>query len=272
MIAILAREVRESVRSRWFLAMTLVFCALALGVSYLSFTGAGALGFAGFNRTVASLLNLMLLFVPLMGLLVGALGISGEREDGTLGYLLAQPVSRRAVYAAKWAGQGAGLAGSIALGLGLAGLVVGWEAGGEGAGAFAVLAFDALLLGAASLSLGVLFSVASGSRMKALVGALVLWVVFAFVLDAASVGLVVAGKTGASGLFALAFANPIQLAKVFCLLALSAKLEMLGPAGLHAVRAFGPVGAAALVGSALAAWAILPAAAGWLLFRRMNVR
>ena len=61
MTALLAREIQESMRSRWFLAMTAVFCAMALGISYLSFSGTGALGFAGFNRTVASLLNLMLL-------------------------------------------------------------------------------------------------------------------------------------------------------------------------------------------------------------------
>lgn len=272
MIAILAREVRESVRSRWFVAVTVVFAALALGVSYLSFSGADALGFAGFSRTVASLLNLMLLFVPLMGLLVGALGISGEREDGTLGYVLAQPVSRGAVYVAKFAGQWLSLTFSIGLGLGLAGLVVGWKVGGEGAGAYAMLAVDAVLLSAASLGIGVLVAVATTSRMRALVTALMLWVAFAFVIDAASIGLVMTGKVGPTGLFYLSFANPIQLAKVLCLLALSAKLEVLGPSGIYAVKTFGPAGAMAVLGAALAAWALVPAGAGLVLFRRLNVR
>jgi Cu-processing system permease protein len=272
MMPVLAREIRESVRSRWFIAVTAVFCVLALGVSYLSFSGANALGFAGFNRTVASLLNLMLLFVPLMGLLVGSLGISGEREDGTLGYLLAQPVSRTAVYAAKFAGQWLALTFSIGLGLGLAGLVLGWEAGTDGAGAYGMLALDAVLLGAASLALGILIAVASSSRMRALSIALLAWVLFAFVLDSLAVGLVVAGKVGPVGLFWFSFANPIQIAKVLCLLVLSAKLEQLGPGGIYAVKSFGTGGAAALLGGALIAWALLPAAAGWTLFRRLNVR
>ncbi|MBI2932393.1 MAG: ABC transporter permease, partial [Planctomycetes bacterium] len=266
MTAILAREVLDSVRSRWFVAVTAVFCVLALGVSYLSFSGANTLGFAGFNRTVASLLNLMLLFVPLMGLLVGALGLSGEREDGTLGYILAQPVSRTSVFLTKLAGQSLSLTFSIGLGLGLAGLVVGWEVGADGAAAYVTLAVDAILLGAASLALGVLVAVVSTSRMRALAVALLLWVLFAFVIDSASIGLVIADVVGPEGLLYLALLNPVQLAKVLCLLALSAKLEMLGPAGIHAVKTFGHGGALTLLAGALAAWAVVPAAIGGWFF------
>jgi Cu-processing system permease protein len=272
MIAMLAREMRESVRSRWFLGITAVFCVLALGVSYLSFSGASSLGFAGFNRTVASLLNLILLFVPLMGLLIGALSISGEREDGTLGYLLAQPVSRRAVFLSKFAGQWLSLTLAIGFGLGLAGAVVGWRSGTEGSAAYAMLALDSILLGAASLGLGVLVAVLSGTRLRALAAALLLWVFFAFVVDFASIGLVVSGRVGPTGLFYLSWANPVQLAKTFCLLALSAKLEVLGPSGIYAVKTFGHGGSMMALGGGLLIWTALPLSAGWLIFRRMNVR
>lgn len=272
MIALLAREVRESIRSRWFLGVTAVFCVLALGVSYLSFSGASSLGFAGFNRTVASLLNLILLFVPLMGLLIGSLSISGEREDGTLGYLLAQPVSRASVYLSKFAGQWLSLTLAIGFGLGMAGAVVGWRAGSEGTGAYAMLALDSVLLGAASLGLGVLVAVLSGTRLRALAAALILWVCFAFVIDFISIGLVVGGKVSPTGLFYLTLVNPVQLAKVFCLLALSAKLEVLGPSGVYAMKTFGPAGSVAVLGGALLAWTGLSLAAGWMIFRRLNVR
>ena len=272
MNAILAQEIRDSMRSRWFQAMTGVFCALALGVSYLSFAGTNSLGFAGFNRTVASLLNLMVLFVPLMGLLIGALGLSGEREEGTLGYLLAQPVGRLAVYSGKFLGQGLSLVLAVGLGLGVAGIVVGWNAGQGGAGAFGVLALVAALLGAASLGLGFLVAVTSATRMRALAYALLLWVVFEFALDAVSVGLVTAGWLGPKGLLYASFANPVQLAKILCLLSLSPKLEVLGPSGIHAVKAFGYPGTVALFAGGILAWAALPAGLGWLAFRRMNVR
>ncbi|HZL72671.1 MAG TPA: ABC transporter permease subunit [Planctomycetota bacterium] len=272
MTAIVAREIQDSMRSRWFLAMTGVFCALALGVSYLSFAGANSLGFAGFNRTVASLLNLMVLFVPLMGLLIGALGLSGEREDGTLGYLLAQPVGRFSVYAGKFLGQGLSLVLAVGLGLGLAGLVVGWNAGPAGASAFGMLALVAALLGAASLGVGFLVSVRSATRMRALAYALVTWVVFEFALDALSVGMVTAGWLGPQGLLFVSFANPVQLAKILCLMSLSAKLEVLGPSGIYAVKTFGYAGSMLMLGGGLALWALIPAGLGWLTFRKMNVR
>jgi Cu-processing system permease protein len=272
MTAILAREIQESMRSRWFLALTGVFGALAMGISYVSFAGANALGFAGFDRTAAGLLNLMLLFVPLMGLLIGAMGLSGEREDGTLGYLLAQPVGRFQVFAGKFIGQCLCLVMAVGAGLGLAGLVVGWKAGSSGAGAFGALAGVAVLLGAASLGVGFLISVRASSRMRALAYALVLWVLLEFALDAVSVGLVTTGTVGPRGLLYLSFLNPVQTAKVLCLLPLSAKLEVLGPSGIHAVKSFGASGAIALFAGTLAAWALVPAALGWLTFRRMNVR
>ena len=272
MTAILAREIRDSMRSRWFLALTGVFCALALGVSYVSFAGANSLGFAGFNRTVAGLLNLMVLFVPLMGLLIGALGLSGEREDGTLGYLLAQPVGRFSVYAGKFFGQGLSLVLAVGLGLGLAGLVVGWNAGPGGAAAFGMLALVAALLGAASLGIGFLVSVRSATRMRALAYALLLWVTFEFALDALSVGLVTAGWLGPKELLFASFANPVQMAKILCLLSLSAKLEVLGPSGIYAVKTFGTFGSLLLFGGGLAAWALVPAGLGWLAFRKLNVR
>jgi Cu-processing system permease protein len=118
----------------------------------------------------------------------------------------------------------------------------------------------------------VLVAVVSASRMRALAVALLLWVLFAFVIDAASIALAVTGTVGPEGVFWLALLNPVQLAKVMCLLALSAKLEVLGPAGIYAVKTLGHGGAMAVLAGALAAWAALPAGAGWWFFRRLNVR
>jgi Cu-processing system permease protein len=200
------------------------------------------------------------------------MGLSGEREDGTLGYLLAQPIGRTSVYLAKLAGQWISLTFAIGCGLGLAGLVVGWNAGLHDAFAYGILALVAVLLGASSLGVGVLVAVASASRMRALATALLLWVLFGFVIDLASIGLVVATPIAPSTFLFLSFANPVQLAKILCLLALSQKLEVLGPAGIYAVKTFGQLSAGLLIGSALLAWAVVPGTIGWMLFRRMNVR
>ncbi|MEZ4667592.1 MAG: ABC transporter permease subunit [Anaerolineae bacterium] len=112
-------ELRSSLRNRWFLLYALAFAVLAVALSSLSLTGAGMFGFAGFGRTAASLINLVLLIVPLMGLTIGAHSLASEREKGTLAYLLAQPVSRAEVLWGKFVGLGTALLAALLLGFGL---------------------------------------------------------------------------------------------------------------------------------------------------------
>src|SRR5512145_2414514 len=93
-----ARELREAMRSRWFVLAAGCFLVLSLGLSFLGLAGAARSGLAGFDRTTASLLNLALLFVPLVTLSLGGLAIAGELEDASMGSVLAQPVTRLEVY------------------------------------------------------------------------------------------------------------------------------------------------------------------------------
>src|SRR5262245_40917287 len=88
------REVRSSVRNRWSLVGALAFAVLAIAVAHLGMSGASQWGISAFDRTAAALLNLVLLFVPLLTLPLGATSFSGEIEDGTLSYLVAQPLTR----------------------------------------------------------------------------------------------------------------------------------------------------------------------------------
>ena len=79
-LLVAAREIREAVRSRWFVLSSASFLVLSLGLSLLGLAGAQRSGLAGFDRTTAGLLNLALLFVPLVTLSLGGLGLAGERK------------------------------------------------------------------------------------------------------------------------------------------------------------------------------------------------
>src|SRR5262245_24716105 len=75
---IAARELRDALRSRWFILYTLAFAALGTGVSYISAAAVSGSGLAGFGRTSAGLINLVLLMVPLMSLTAGAGTIASD--------------------------------------------------------------------------------------------------------------------------------------------------------------------------------------------------
>ena len=62
------------------------------------------------------MVNLILMIVPLMGLTTGAGALAGERERGTLAYLLSQPVHRSEILLGKFFGLWVGITLALVLG------------------------------------------------------------------------------------------------------------------------------------------------------------
>jgi Cu-processing system permease protein len=266
-----AREVGEALRSRWFLLAAASFLLLSLGLSLLGLAGAQRSGLAGFDRTTAGLLNLALLFVPLLGLSLGGLGIAGELEDGSLASLLAQPLTRGEVYLGKYLGLFAALAAAIAAGFGCSGIIVAASAGGGDAGAFLSLAELAVLLAAVSLAIGALLSVALGSRARAAGAAFAAWIGLVYLSDLGAIGLVLARNLGPDRVLLLSLFNPLEQARVLGTLFLTRRPEMLGVVGLYGQDRFGDAGLIALLLGTLVAWGAVALFAGARLFRKAVV-
>ena len=93
-LLIMKKEAGESLKNRWFVLYTICFSALALLVLLFSTMGGDIAGYSGFGRTAASLINLVLLFIPLIAIITGGVSISNERENGTLPYLLSHPITK----------------------------------------------------------------------------------------------------------------------------------------------------------------------------------
>lgn len=259
-------EVRASLRNRWFVLYALAFAGLAVALSALSLSGAGMFGFAGFGRTAASLINLVLLIVPLMGLTVGAQSLAAERERGTLAYLLAQPLGRGELLLGKLLGLGVALSLALILGFGLSAGVIAWQGGVVEAGRYAGLVALSLLLALATLSLGIFISAWSRSAPLAAGLALFVWLLLVFVGDLGLMGTALTMKLDIGVLFGLSLINPLQVFKIATVNSLRASLEILGPAGIYATRTYGPALNSLLVG-VLALWILLPTLAAYGRFR-----
>lgn len=263
-----ARELREAVRSRWFVLAAACFLALSLALSLLGLAGAQRSGLAGFDRTTASLLNLALIFVPLITLTLGGLSIAGELEDESLALLLAQPLTRLEAFAGKYAGLLTAVASAIAIGFGSTGVLVAATAGGGDARAFLALAGLTLLLAAATLAVGTLLSIAMRSRARVVGAAFSTWLLLVYISDLGTIGLTVARNLAPGQVFVLALLNPVQQARVLGTLALSDRVDVLGPVGLFGIDRFGPLGLTALLSGALVATTLACLAAGYGLFRK----
>lgn len=267
-VPLVRKELRDALRNRWLLLYTLAFAALAVGLATLSRIGAGLTGFTGFGRTAASLVNLVILVVPLMGLTVGASGLAAERERGMLAYLLAQPVTRLEVFVSKFVGLGLALTASISLGFGLSvGLLASHSAHAE-VGVFVRLVALSVMLALAMLAVGLLLSVVIRRSSTAIGAAVFVWLGFVFIGDLGLMGATVMFKLPVQELFGLSLVNPTQAFKLAAVNGFDSTLDLLGPAGLYGVQRFGGWLVPLLLG-AMAAWVVLPAAAaGWCFTRK----
>ncbi len=269
-LAVLAvKELRDALRNKWFLLYTGTFAVLACSLSFVSLAGAGSYGFAGFGRTAAGLLNLIMLIVPLMALTTGAGTIAGERERGMLVYLLAQPVSRAEVLLGKYLGLAMALLASLCIGFGASAGLLAWRTGAGDVSGFGALVGFTSLLALGMLSVGVLISALARRAGVAIGIGVFAWLLLVFVSDLGLMTGTLVFKLRVEELFAAAMVNPLQAYKMAVMQRLNAQLDVLGPAGLYASQTFGPSLAWMLLGN-LAAWVVLPLAAALAVFSRRS--
>jgi Cu-processing system permease protein len=270
-ILIIARkELRDALRNRWFLFYTMAFSVLALAMAYLSLAGSGMQGLAGFGRTTAGLVNLVILLVPLMGLSIAAPSLAGEQEQGTLAYLLAQPITRFEALVGKYLGLAASLTAALAIGFGICGLGIAANGDSAGVGVYLTLVLMTFALGFAMLSVGILISTLTRKAAPAIGLAIVVWLCLTLLSDLGLMGSALAFKLRIQDLFGLALINPLQVFKMSVLHSMNASLDVLGPAGIYATQAYGRWLFPVFIGSILA-WIIVPFVLASMTFSRKSI-
>jgi len=266
---IAAKELQDAKRHRWFVLFAVLFAGLAIMLSLAGFWGMGVIRFAGFSRTTVSLSNLVALIVPLMGLMLGSMSITNERERGTLEILLAQPVSLSEILLGKWFGLSLALTAAVLLGFGLSGLVIASSTTANQIGAYLHLLVFTLLLGYAHLSVGFLISTLSAKNSTSVSIALTFWLFVVLLSDLGLMGTAVALKLKPQTLLWLAMLNPVQVFRVSVIKALQGNLELLGPAGAYAMDVLGQR-LIAFLAIWLIAWTLVPLVLALFLFRRQS--
>ncbi|HJS46466.1 MAG TPA: ABC transporter permease subunit [Gemmatimonadales bacterium] len=256
---VLAWEVRNLLRSRWVIGYGLLFAALTDAL--FRFGGSG-------DRVVVSLLNMVLLAVPLVSAVFGTLYLYGAREFVEL--LLAQPVGRKSLFAGLYAGLVLPLAGAFLLGTGIP-FVLHAGPGALVRGAAPLLLATGTLLTLAFGALAFVVALRFEDRARGLGAALLTWFAATVLYD----GLVLLATALFSRwplerpLLALMALNPVDLGRVLVLLQVDAA-ALLGYTGAVFRRALGGPGGTAAALAALLLWVAGPLALGWRGFRRKD--
>lgn len=247
------KEILSSLRNKWFLLYTIIFAVLSAGLSLIGLAGLETYGVSGFGRTTASLINMILLFVPLMGLTLGAMSIAYERERGILLYILSQPISYFEVLIGKYFGLAMSILGSLILGFGLSGFVIAYKGGTADVSGYVYFILLTFLLALVSLSIGMFISSYFKKYDTALGVSIFVWLFLVIFSDLGIIGTSFLVNLDINQVFILALLNPLQVFKLSAIFSLRDNLEILGPVGIYAVRNYGASLQYILVGILLAA-------------------
>jgi len=261
LLLVARQELLLAARSRWTQIFAGVFAILALGVSASGYILSGGRGLQDLARTSSSLVQLVILVVPLASLLMGVLALSPER--GTAELLFSQPVSRPTILVGKFLGLFTALTAAEFVGFGLAGVVVFSSTGDQGGGGgYALLILGSLLLTAAFLAIAALLAAGAvgRKRTRALALALVVWFVAVILSDLVALGVAsMLPSTAASRLLIVSvIANPAGAVRTSALLGIQGTAAF-GSASLAFLRfTGGPARAAVLLGISILAWVVVP--------------
>lgn len=255
---ILRAELRDVLRSRWLPGYAMLF--LLLTDLLFRFGGSG-------DRVLLSLLNVVLLLVPLVSIVVGTMHLYQSREFVEL--LLSQPVGRRALFGALWLGLTVPMALALVAGVGLPFL---WHGTGGAGGTLATLLLAGAALTAVFTALAYLIAVLFQDRAAGLGAAILAWLLLAVVYD----GLILIGTAIFADypietpVLAAVVLNPIDLARVLLLLKIDIA-ALMGYTGAVFERFFGSGQGLVVSSVALALWIGMPAWVGMQRFVRKDL-
>jgi Cu-processing system permease protein len=253
------QELLLAVRSRWLQLFTIVFAVLALAVAGSGYVLSGGYGVQDFARTAESLVQLVVLLVPLTAVTFGALTLTPDRGAAELMY--SQPVSRAAILCGRYLGLLIALASAQAIGFGAAGLVVNQQAGAAGAATFLVVVVSSIALTAVFLSIAAWLAQAPASRTaRVLALALIVWFTTVILYDVAVLGIASLLRSGTASrlLVASALVNPVDAARTATLTVIEGNAAF-GAASLALLRVTGGLTAVVVLTIAsVAAWTGVP--------------
>ena len=246
-LRIVRYELENVVRNRWVIAYGLFF--LVMTDTLLRLGGSTP-------RALVSLLNIVVLLIPLVTIVFGTIYWHGAREFTEL--LLAQPVARPSLFHGLFAGLvfplSAAFIGGVTIPLLLHGAVT-----TETGGGLALMLLAGVALTGVFGALAVLIGGLVEDRLKGLGVALGVWLLLSVVYDGIVLGIAAVFPDAPLELpmLALTFLNPVDLARV--LLALHFDVSaLMGYTGAVFLKVLGGAAGsfAALVG--LGVWTLVP--------------
>jgi ABC-2 type transport system permease protein len=264
--AFLRLELADALRSRWVAFASVLYVGLAVAFVWLGLRESTVLGFTGLSRVLLNLANAVLIVFPLVVLVGTHAAVVRARTSGFCELMLTQPVKRSTWFFALLTSRLLVLVGPLVILLVacfVAAAFVEPEPGLAFIGFKSVSVCAALVF--AFVGMGLLISTWAKTAERAMVWALVLFVMSAALHDVLLITLLLRSPLPPQVVFVLSALNPSEAARVGILASVDPELSVLGPVGFWLANTLGAGRALAL---AIGWPAVLGALATWAALRR----
>lgn len=183
------KEFMDNIRSKWVLLVSLLFIGVTLLVSVYETVQPGS---SGGLKSIAMYSSLVITMISIIAIIMGYKTVVNEVESKSIGLLLTSELSRKDILTGKLIGLSAVITLSIVGGLGIGGIVVGFNQGYSNVDLYLSYMVMAVLFGLAYLSISMFMSSLVSRKSRALAGGVFIWIVFNFIWDFIMIGVLMA--------------------------------------------------------------------------------
>jgi ABC-2 type transport system permease protein len=238
--ALLRLELADALRSRWLLFTAGTYLLVFGAFVWLGLRESSVLGFTGVSRVVLNLANVVVVVLPLVALVATTQTVVRGRTSGYFELFLTQPCKRGSWLSAALLCRLFVVAGPLLVLL-LTAAGAGWLRGEPGTVELVLRSLAVSIgLSLAFLGLGFWLSTVARTSDRAVVSALVCWLVVSALHDLALMGLLLQWRLPVQVVFALAAINPVETARLALLSTVDPELSLLGPVGFWLTTTLGP--------------------------------
>lgn len=173
------KEIIDNIRNKWIVLISVLFASLTLLVSYAGSYFSS--GWQDLEFTIGAMIFLVQLLISIIGLILGYGSVVVEIDQGSMNYLLSLPTTRKEVLFGKFFGLSFVLSIPVAVGFGVAGLIIGANVPDVNYVEYLIFIGASLLTGLVFLGLGMSISCLFRKRSAAMGGAIFTWFFFSII-------------------------------------------------------------------------------------------
>lgn len=233
LLLIIYLDLKESIRSKWFLIYFLVFGGLMALFFITGVSESQIMGFSGLSRTLLMYIQITIIILPIFILITTTRSISSDKENNILEYMLSFPISLKSYYWGKFIARFITVFFPVLLAMIIA-IIYGATLGAKIPWDVLVL-YTALLFSLSLLFLGISFLISSIVRSTdiALGTSFFIWILLLAFIDIALIGIMLQNRFDDGIIIFIALLNPIEIFRIGAISIFDPSLSVIGPVAFY---------------------------------------